>query len=71
MTSKYRQFIFEDYVLNTESKELTLHYSLDGELKFTETYRFRFDFVDNYDLEVLTRACELLFFTAGVSYYKN
>lgn len=71
MSSKYQQFIFEDYRFDAESKELKLSYSLDGELKFTEIYRFTFDFAENYAVEAFTRACELLFLVAGVSYYKT
>lgn len=67
----YKQFIFENYQFDSEAKELTLSYSLDGELNFTEKYRFLFDFAANYDVEALTRACELLFMLAGVSYYKT
>ncbi len=69
--STYRQFIFEDYAFNADSKVLTLRYSLDGQVQFTETYRFLFDFKPNYGLEALTRACEQLFLLAGVSYYKT
>lgn len=68
--SKYRQFVFEDYAFDTKTKRLTLKYSLDGELAFTETYHFPFDFVD-YDPTALDRACQALFFMAGVSYFKT
>ncbi len=69
--SRYQQFIFEDYQFDAQTKELRLSYSLDGQLNFTETYKFTFDFTDNYALEAFTRACELLFLVAGVSYYKT
>jgi hypothetical protein len=67
---KYRQFIFESYFFEPETGELKLHYSLDGALHFTEEYRFDFSFV-KYNSEVLDRAFQLLFFMAGVSYYKT
>jgi hypothetical protein len=68
--SKYRQFIFESYTFDASSKTLELHYSLDDNLNFTETYRFNVPFTD-YDPEVLDRALQSLFFMAGVSYYKT
>lgn len=67
--SKYQTFHFKSYAFNPQEKSLTLNYSYDNELNFTETYRFDFDFID-YDTESLERACELLFFMAGISYYK-
>lgn len=69
--SSYKQFVFENYAFDASAKTLTLHYSIDGQLKFTETYRFSFDFSEDYALEALNRACELLFLVAGVSYYKT
>lgn len=68
--SKYQQFVFEDYAFNKSSGELRLHYSLDGIVNFSETYRFDFDFVD-YNEAALERAIELLFFIAGISYFKT
>lgn len=67
--STYQQFIFENYHFDRDSRILTLSYSMDDVLPFTETYRFDFDFVD-YDPVALDRACQLLFFIAGVSYFK-
>lgn len=67
---KYQQFIFENYEFDEASKTLALHYSLDGELSFTETYKFDFEFV-SYEPLALERAIEMLFFMAGVSYYKT
>ncbi len=69
MTPKFRQFIFEDYEFDAATKRLQLHYSFDGSVHFTETFRFNFDFVD-CDPTLLDRACQNLFFMAGVSYYK-
>jgi UDP-N-acetyl-alpha-D-muramoyl-L-alanyl-L-glutamate epimerase len=70
MTPKYQQFIFEDYQFDAVTKVLSLHYSMDGQLRFTETYKFDFDYAD-YQTEVLDRALQALFFMAGVSYYKT
>jgi len=66
---KYNAFIFEDYLFDEAKKTLELHYSFDGSLRFSETYCFDFDFVE-YDKQALDRAAELLFFMAGVSYFK-
>lgn len=68
--SKYQQFIFESFDFNKDDGELHLHYSLDSSMHFTESFRFDFPFV-NYNDKVLMRAQELLFFLAGVSYYKT
>ncbi|HEY8998937.1 MAG TPA: hypothetical protein VIM53_01320 [Candidatus Saccharimonadales bacterium] len=68
--SRYQQFIFEDYRFDRETKVLTLHYALDDAVKFTEKYRFNFNFVA-YDDAQLDRALQTLFFMAGVSYFKT
>lgn len=70
MTMKYRQFIFEDYVFDANARTLQLHYSFDGTVPFTETYRFDFDFAQ-YDADLLDRAIQNLFIMAGVSYFKT
>lgn len=67
---KYTQFIFEHYDFNPVNKTLSLHYSLDGELQFLETFTFDFEYVE-YDEQVLDRALQAVFFMAGVSYYKT
>jgi hypothetical protein len=68
--SKYQQFIFESYRFDPESGQLELHYSMDGQLHFTERYRFMFEFA-GYDPAALDRALQTLFFLAGASYYKT
>lgn len=68
-TSKYRQFIFNNYSFNPTTGILQLHYALDDALHFTETYKFDFAYTD-YDQASLDRALQTLFFMAGVSYYK-
>lgn len=67
--SNYQKFIFKDYSFDKDSKLLTLRYGYDDKLIFSETYLFDFDFVD-YDEALLDRALQILFFLAGVSYYK-
>lgn len=65
----YQTFIFESFNFNRDSRTLSLDYSFDGVLNFTETYKFNFEFT-NYDGSALDKACQLVFFIAGISYYK-
>lgn len=67
----YQSFVFRSYHFDTTRKTLELHYGLDDQIDFVETYTFDFDFAPAYDEEALDRACKLLFFMAGVSYYKT
>jgi hypothetical protein len=67
--SQYRQFRFKRYSFDKASGELRLYYGYDDGLEFCEFYHFDFEFTD-YDEAVLDRALQLLFFVAGVSYYK-
>lgn len=67
--SKFKQFIFKDYLFNPINGELLLYYGYDDQLEFCEKFLFDFDFID-YSPEALERALQLLFFVAGVSYYK-
>ncbi len=67
--SQYRQFIFKRYEFDKNSGKLQLYYGYDEALEFCESYHFDFQFID-YDEAVLDRAIQLLFFMAGVSYYK-
>lgn len=69
MTSSYKRFIFEDYRFDAATQTLSLHYSFDGIVPFTETFHFNFEFAP-YDSKLLDRVCQTLFFLAGVSYYK-
>lgn len=68
--SKYESFIFEDYDFDKTQKTLSLHYAIDNAYHFTETYTFDFEFAE-YDQSTLERAAQLLFYMAGVSYYKT
>ncbi|MFO0920411.1 MAG: hypothetical protein U0451_01945 [Candidatus Saccharimonadales bacterium] len=67
--SKYSSFCFDTYNFDVNSKTLTLNYSYENGLVFTETYKFDFEFT-NYSNEALDRALQLLFLIAGVSYFK-
>ena len=66
----YETFVFDSYMFDESSKTLHLHYAIDDALGFTETYKFDFEFVE-HDQYVLDRAFQLLFYIAGVSYYKT
>lgn len=68
--STHQQFIFKDYAFDEPTKTLTMMYAIDDACTFTETYRFDFPFAA-YNADALDRACQLLFFMAGVSYYKT
>lgn len=67
--SDSKVFVFDSYRFDAATKTAHFTYGYDESLRFTETYTFDFDFVD-YDQATLDRALQLLFFTAGVSYYK-
>lgn len=65
----YSQFVFKRYDFDPTSGRLELYYGYDDALEFCEVYRFDFEFAP-YDEAALDRALQLLFFMAGVSYYK-
>lgn len=67
--SRYQTFVFKSYAFDPTSKTVSLHYSYDNELNFTETFTFDFEF-STYDPQVLDTALQHLFLLAGVSYYK-
>ncbi|MDB5168982.1 MAG: hypothetical protein JWO41_338 [Candidatus Saccharibacteria bacterium] len=67
--SDYATFRFKQYDFDPATGLLSFNYGYDEALNFTETYHFDFPFVD-YDPQALDRALQLLFFIAGVSYYK-
>ncbi len=69
--NRYQTFIFKSYNLDPVSKVLTLVYSLDNKLDFTESYKFDFEFNEVDSPEALDKAVQSLFFIAGVSYYKT
>ena len=69
MTPSYKAFIFKSYNFDKQNKRLELVYSYDNKLTFTESFTFDFEYA-NYDEKVLDQAIQLLFFLAGISYYK-
>lgn len=66
----YQRFIFRKYSFDPNSKTLRLEYAIDDAYSFLETYTFDFPFTE-FDAAALDRAFQLLFFVAGVSYYKT
>ncbi len=68
---KFQKFIFENYLFDKKSKTLSLNYSLDEKVFFTETFVFDFEFTADLETEVLDRALAGLWLTAGVSYFKT
>lgn len=66
----YKQFVFKEYDWDVNQKTLSLHYSYDDALHFTETYRFDFEFIADINQKALHKAFQLLSLVAGVSYYK-
>ena len=69
MSKSYIAFIFKNYSFDRPSKTASFYYGYDTDLEFCETFTFDFDYV-NYDQQALDNALQLLFFIAGVSYYK-
>ena len=67
--NKYSSFVFEGFNFDQPTKTLTLKYGFDDTLHFEEKLTFNFDFV-KYNQDVLDRAILILYYLAGVSYYK-
>ncbi len=67
---KIKEFIFEDFEFSLNKKELLLHYSLDGKIKFTEKFLFNFNFAD-FSEEALNKALFGLWIMSGISYFKT
>lgn len=67
---EWKAFIFEDYEFNVSTGVLTLSYSYDSELFFTETFTFPTKGIEEDTLPAIEGAAFALFMMAGVSYYK-
>jgi len=65
----YERFIFENYSFSPEEKTLSLAYSFDGKITFSETILFDFDF-GNYNPQALDKALFGVFVMCGISYFK-
>ena len=65
----YERFIFENYIFSPEEKKLTLNYSLDEKVNFSETIVFDFEFTD-YNPNALDKALFGVFVMCGISYFK-
>ena len=69
----HSNFIFESYNFDPSTGEIALHYSLDGEVHFTEIITLQKDglFPSGVDPELLNRALFALHLIGGISYYKT
>ena len=66
-----KNFIFESYSFNAEKKELTLNYSFDSKMFFSEKITFVSDKILNIDeIGALNNVFKYLHLIAGISYYK-
>lgn len=65
----YDTFIFEQYHFDADTGILDLFYSFDDDARFHESYTFDIG-IDTPDRGSVDRACQLVFFVSGVSYYK-
>ena len=68
--STYNSFIFKDYSFDEITGTATFTYAIDDVWDFTETYTFGVS-ETTYNTDALDKALQLLFFIAGVSYYKT
>jgi hypothetical protein len=68
---KYQTFYLEKFNFSRENKQADLHYSLDGKVFFCEKIIFQHDFIENYSEKALEKSLELLWITAGMSYFKT
>lgn len=68
--NSYNSFVFESYAYDSANSTATFNYSFDSTLHFTETYIFTLPKIADYNNAMLDRAVQILFFIAGVSYYK-
>lgn len=66
-----RRFIFDSYTLDPANRRITLTYSLDDELRLTETLTLPASLpLNNLDSPDLKRALFALHLAGGISYYK-
>lgn len=69
---QYDRFIFDSYVFDREAQRIELNYSLDDDVRFTETIAFpRTTTFDIRDPAALERALFALHLIGGISYFKT
>jgi len=68
---QYQTFIFDAYSFNPEEGIIELHYSLDGDLHFTETLILPQGYKQQALSTELDSAFRALHLIAGISYYKT
>lgn len=68
---QYETFVFESCAFEEERDIIELHYSLDGEVSFTETIKFPKQEYQKVDPELMERAVFALHIIGGISYFKT
>lgn len=69
IASKYKHFIFEDYSLNSDNSSVSLDYSYDNELKFSEKLTWSLDFLTDKKISI-NQSLQLMHLILGISYFK-
>ena len=67
----YDKFIFESFKLDPKTRTITLNYSLDGQVHFSEVFTLSEDLPLNVNHPDLNSALFALHLSGGVSYYKT
>lgn len=68
---QYQRFIFDSYELNPDTRVISLRYTLDDELRFTETFTLPEGLKLDTSHPDLDRALFALHLSGGASYYKT
>lgn len=69
---QYDRFIFESFGFDEETRQISLEYSLDGEIPFTETITLPKGVIsEDVDAEAFERALFNLHLIGGISYFKT
>jgi hypothetical protein len=63
-------FIFKDYNYDSSTQTVVFNYSIDDSWHFTESYTFNTP-LTQHNPDALDRSLQVLFFIAGISYYKT
>ena len=67
----FNSFNFDGYKLDQSSGKISLHYSYDNKLHFTEVLEWNMPFRQTPDLQTLNQAIQLLHLVVGISYAKS
>jgi len=69
--NKYQRFIFDSYDFHPDTRVIALHYSLDDQIHFTETFTLPRNLELQPNHPDLDRALFALHLSGGASYYKT